>query len=75
MQKHVSSAEFQLPRITVLKNYVFEIKASQKEKKKEWIHFPSTERTWGHHQGTALNGSLGHSSVFESLLLGTICLE
>lgn len=76
MQKPVSSAEVQIPRITVLKNYLFEIEASQKKKKKQnWIHFPSPKRTWGHHQDTGLDGSLGHSSVFESLLLGAMCLN
>lgn len=34
-------------------------------------YFPSRKRTWEQQHSTGLGGSLGHSSVFESLLLGT----
>lgn len=71
----VSNVEVQIHRITVFTNCLFETEARQKKKENESMYFPSTEKTWGHPQRTGLHGSWGHSSVFESLPLGTICLQ
>lgn len=45
MGTHVRIMKVQIPSITVLKNYLFEIETNQEKEEKEWIHFPSTART------------------------------